>query len=295
MPERFRRTGVALGLGRREPRRPADRFVPRRTGVRHGRQPVRRPTFHSAASSASTPQAQWEQVARVRRRAQRHEVPERPRTADHRLQERPDGAATSPPARCGRILRAAQQRTLQGRQRPDVRFDAATSTSPTRARPACTIPRAASTACAPDGQLDLLLAQRPESERRGACRRTRRCSIVAATRGNCVWRVPLMRATAASPRSASSSPRTDRAAPTAWPMDEQGRLVVANPGLGVGLGAQPPRGAGDRCGAARACRSPTSPSAARSARPCSAPSRSAAASCEPISKSPGYRFIGVQP
>ncbi len=102
----------------------------------------------------------------IRRRAQRHEVSGRPHLADHRLQERPHAHRRGD--RHGHAAPAApQQRTLQGRQRPDHRREGQPLLHrPGPDRPAR--PHGAPVPAAPDGQLDLLLCERAQSQRRGA-------------------------------------------------------------------------------------------------------------------------------
>ena len=82
----------------------------------------------------------------------------------------------------------------------------------------------------PDGRLDLLLANVP-SPNGVVLSPDERVLFVAVTRGNCVWRVPLMDDGSVSKASAfftSYGP----SGPDGLAMDELGRLVVANPGLG---------------------------------------------------------------
>ena len=59
-----------------------------------------------------------------------------------------------------------------------------------------------------------------------------RVLYLAVTRGNCVWRACRCCPTAAWPRWASSSPPTAPAGPDGLAVDAEGRLLVANPGLG---------------------------------------------------------------
>lgn len=83
----------------------------------------------------------------------------------------------------------------------------------------------------PDGQLDLLLANVP-SPNGVALSPDERVLYLAVTRGNQVWRVPLLEDGSVSKVSAfftSYGP----SGPDGLAMDEAGRLVVANPGLGV--------------------------------------------------------------
>ena len=82
----------------------------------------------------------------------------------------------------------------------------------------------------PDGRLDLLLGNVP-SPNGVVLAPDERVLFVAATRGNCVWRVPLMDDGSVAKAGAfftSYGP----SGPDGLAMDEQGRLVVANPGLG---------------------------------------------------------------
>ena len=82
----------------------------------------------------------------------------------------------------------------------------------------------------PDGRLDLLLANVP-SPNGVVLSPDEKVLFVAATRGNQVWRVPLMADGSVSKASAfftSYGP----SGPDGLAMDERGRLVVANPGLG---------------------------------------------------------------
>lgn len=83
----------------------------------------------------------------------------------------------------------------------------------------------------PDGQLDLLLANVP-SPNGVALSPDERVLYLAVTRGNQVWRVPLMDDGSVSKVSAfftSYGP----SGPDGLAVDETGRLIVANPGLGV--------------------------------------------------------------
>lgn len=84
---------------------------------------------------------------------------------------------------------------------------------------------------AADGRLDLLLANAP-SPNGVALSADGRVLFVAVTRGNAVWRVPLMEDGGVSKVGqffASYGP----SGPDGLAVDEAGRLVVANPGLGV--------------------------------------------------------------
>src|SRR5262245_45498780 len=83
---------------------------------------------------------------------------------------------------------------------------------------------------APDGRLDLLLANVP-SPNGIVLSNDERFLHVAATRGNCVWRMPLLPDGSVSKAGqffASYGP----SGPDGLAMDEEGRLLVANPGLG---------------------------------------------------------------
>lgn len=82
----------------------------------------------------------------------------------------------------------------------------------------------------PSGQLDLLLANVPSPN--GVCLSPDESILyLAVTRGNCVWRVPLLAdgsVTKVSQFFTSYGP----SGPDGLAADTQGRLVVANPGLG---------------------------------------------------------------
>lgn len=83
----------------------------------------------------------------------------------------------------------------------------------------------------PDGRLDMLLSNVP-SPNGVALSADERVLFLAVTRGNAVWRVPLLDDGSASKVSAfftSYGP----SGPDGLAVDEQGRLIVANPGLGV--------------------------------------------------------------
>ncbi len=83
----------------------------------------------------------------------------------------------------------------------------------------------------PSGQLDLLLANVP-SPNGVALSPDERVLYLAVTRGNQVWRVPLLEDGSVSKVSAfftSYGP----SGPDGLAVDERGRVVVANPGLGV--------------------------------------------------------------
>ncbi|MCD2338892.1 SMP-30/gluconolactonase/LRE family protein [Ideonella azotifigens] len=82
----------------------------------------------------------------------------------------------------------------------------------------------------PDGQLDLLLANVP-SPNGVALSPDERVLYLAVTRGNQVWRVPLLEDGSVSKVSAfftSYGP----SGPDGLAVDETGRVIVANPGLG---------------------------------------------------------------
>ena len=84
----------------------------------------------------------------------------------------------------------------------------------------------------PSGELDLLLGNVPSPNgvalSPGRARALPRASRAATRSGACRCST-----TAASPRSARSSRRTARAGRTAWRWTSSGRVIVANPGLGV--------------------------------------------------------------
>lgn len=82
----------------------------------------------------------------------------------------------------------------------------------------------------PDGKLDLLLSNVP-SPNGIVLSNDERFLYVAATRGNCVWRMPLLpdgSVAKANQFFTSHGP----SGPDGLAMDESGRLLVANPGLG---------------------------------------------------------------
>lgn len=82
----------------------------------------------------------------------------------------------------------------------------------------------------PDGQLDLLLANVP-SPNGVALSPDGKLLYLAVTRGNCVWRVPLLTDGSVAKVSqffTSYGP----SGPDGLAVDAQGRLLVANPGLG---------------------------------------------------------------
>ena len=83
----------------------------------------------------------------------------------------------------------------------------------------------------PNGQLDLLLANVP-SPNGVALSPDERVLYLAVTRGNQVWRVPLMEdgsVSKVSPFFTSYGP----SGPDGLAVDESGRVIVANPGLGL--------------------------------------------------------------
>ena len=82
----------------------------------------------------------------------------------------------------------------------------------------------------PSGQLDLLLSNVP-SPNGVVLSKDEKVLYVAVTRGNCVWRAPLMADGSVSKVSqffTSYGP----SGPDGLAMDEAGHLLVANPGLG---------------------------------------------------------------
>ncbi len=83
----------------------------------------------------------------------------------------------------------------------------------------------------PDGTLDLLLANVP-SPNGVALSRDEKILYVAATRGNSVWRVPLMEDGGVAKVGQFFTSRGP-SGPDGLAVDEEGKLVVANPGLGV--------------------------------------------------------------
>jgi gluconolactonase len=83
----------------------------------------------------------------------------------------------------------------------------------------------------PSGQLDLLLANVP-SPNGVALSPDERVLYLAVTRGNQVWRVPLLPDGSVSKVSACFT-SYGPSGPDGLAVDEAGRLIVANPGLGV--------------------------------------------------------------
>ena len=82
----------------------------------------------------------------------------------------------------------------------------------------------------PDGRLDLLLANVP-SPNGVVLSPDEKVLFVAATRGNQVWRVPLM-ADGSVSKAGAFFTSYGPSGPDGLAMDERGRLVAANPGLG---------------------------------------------------------------
>ena len=214
MPAQYRRTDVRSAWADANRGGAPDRLLPRRAGVRRRRQPVR----HRHSVRPHLPHrcraAQWELVAEYDGEPNGMKFLERARTADHRLQERPDASATSRAARCGRTWSAA----TASASRASTTWSSIRSGNlyfTDQGQTGLHDPTGRLYRLRPDGQLDLLLANVP-SPNGVALSPDEKVLYLAVTRGNCVWRVPLL-ATAASPRSASSSRRTARAARTAWP------------------------------------------------------------------------------
>lgn len=83
----------------------------------------------------------------------------------------------------------------------------------------------------PNGQLDLLLSNVP-SPNGVVLSPDERVLFVAVTRGNCVWRAPLMEDGSVS-KVGQFFTSFGPSGPDGLAMDESGRLIVANPGLGV--------------------------------------------------------------
>jgi gluconolactonase len=82
---------------------------------------------------------------------------------------------------------------------------------------------------APDGRLDMLLANVP-SPNGIVLSKDERFLFVAATRGNCVWRMPLL-ADGSVSKVGQFFTSYGPSGPDGLAMDESGRLLVANPGL----------------------------------------------------------------
>jgi gluconolactonase len=83
---------------------------------------------------------------------------------------------------------------------------------------------------APDGRLDLLLSNVP-SPNGIVLSNDERFLFVAVTRGNCVWRMPLLEDGSVS-KAGQFFTSYGPSGPDGLAMDEAGRLLVANPGLG---------------------------------------------------------------
>ena len=82
---------------------------------------------------------------------------------------------------------------------------------------------------APDGRLDLLLSNVP-SPNGIVLSNDERFLFVAATRGNCVWRMPLLPDGSVS-KAGQFFTSYGPSGPDGLAMDERARLLVANPGL----------------------------------------------------------------
>ena len=82
---------------------------------------------------------------------------------------------------------------------------------------------------APDGRLDMLLSNVP-SPNGIVLSNDERFLFVAATRGNCVWRMPLL-ADGSVSKAGQFFTSYGPSGPDGLAMDENGRLLVANPGL----------------------------------------------------------------
>jgi gluconolactonase len=82
---------------------------------------------------------------------------------------------------------------------------------------------------APDGRLDMLLSNVP-SPNGIVLSNDERFLFVAATRGNCVWRMPLLTDGSVS-KAGQFFTSYGPSGPDGLAMDESGRLLVANPGL----------------------------------------------------------------
>lgn len=83
---------------------------------------------------------------------------------------------------------------------------------------------------APDGRLDMLLSNVP-SPNGVVLSNDERFLFVAATRGNCVWRMALLPDGSVS-KAGQFFTSYGPSGPDGLAMDESGRLLVANPGLG---------------------------------------------------------------
>ncbi|MDE2604806.1 MAG: SMP-30/gluconolactonase/LRE family protein [Burkholderiales bacterium] len=83
---------------------------------------------------------------------------------------------------------------------------------------------------APDGHLDMLLSNVP-SPNGIVLSPDERFLFVAVTRGNCVWRMPLL-ADGSVSKAGQFFTSYGPSGPDGLAMDETGRLLVANPGLG---------------------------------------------------------------
>lgn len=82
---------------------------------------------------------------------------------------------------------------------------------------------------APDGRLDMLLSNVP-SPNGIVLSKDERFLFVAATRGNCVWRMPLLQDGSVS-KAGQFFTSYGPSGPDGLAMDDSGRLLVANPGL----------------------------------------------------------------
>jgi gluconolactonase len=82
---------------------------------------------------------------------------------------------------------------------------------------------------APDGRLDMLLSNVP-SPNGIVLSKDERFLFVAATRGNCVWRMPLL-ADGSVSKAGQFFTSYGPSGPDGLAMDDSGRLLVANPGL----------------------------------------------------------------
>ncbi len=82
---------------------------------------------------------------------------------------------------------------------------------------------------APEGRLDMLLSNVP-SPNGIVLSNDERFLFVAATRGNCVWRMPLL-ADGSVSKAGQFFTSYGPSGPDGLAMDESGRLLIANPGL----------------------------------------------------------------